>query len=102
MRPAQKAWLRATPLGHDRWPARRVATKTGGSLRRPQAASLFGRLDAVAQHRLGLEELGEGVVAPFAPVARHLVAAEGGHHIAAGAVNADLARPQLRGHFAEL
>src|SRR5436190_9629019 len=43
---------------------------------------LRGLLGCVAEHRFGLEELVEGVVAPLAPIAAHLVAAEGGGHVA--------------------
>src|SRR5882757_2410377 len=59
---------------------------------------LLGR--AVARDRLDLEILGEPVVAPLAAVARHLVAAERHGHVAVGAIEADLTRPQPRSHLA--
>src|SRR5579862_4692313 len=67
------------------------------------AALLFrGLLRRVAEDGLGLQELVEGVVAPLAPVAAHLVAAERGGHVAAAAVDRDLAGAQPRGDLAGL
>src|SRR6185312_7367194 len=63
---------------------------------------LGGLLRRVAEDGLGLQEFVEGVVAPLAPVAAHLVAAEGGGHVAAAAVDRHLAGAQPRGHLAGL
>src|SRR6185437_11451293 len=62
----------------------------------------LSRLDLEAEHGLGLEEFLEAMLAPFAAIARLLVAAERGGEIGAGAVQMHVAAAQLRSDLARM
>src|SRR5690349_7160516 len=92
--------IRSSFIHPSRSPSRRCRERAGLGKRRNESAVRLCRRCAVSQDRLGLEELAEGRLAPFAAVARALVAAEGGVEVDAGAVQRHLAGAQARGGLA--